>query len=545
MNLRDYQAWVVGDACELFQKPESGLIVAATGLGKTILFSEIVNRLCDHPWKRALVLAHREELVHQAADKIHRITGHRPDIEMASDHAEIGLMKSRVVVASKDSIAHRLAKYRPNEFHLLVIDEAHHAVARRYRTIIDHFRDRNPDIRVLGVTATPDRADERKLGKVFGNVIADLNVLFGVKNGWLVDIHAKPVFIDSVDLSVCRKSKGDFNVEDLDRALTHMKPVWGMADAACNLLGDKKTLFFCVTIAHAEMMTNVLNRMKPGTAEMVTGKTPKDQRQEVLRRFRDGTTRRLVNVGVFTEGFDEPSIEAIAMCRPTMSRALYAQMLGRGTRVLPGVIEHATSIEERLDLIAESAKPRLEVLDFVGNSAKHKLVTAIDILGDGADDEVLEIARELAAERDQPTLEVIEEAKKTAAEREAERIAKQREKLRQIRGKTTYTVGKAVDPFAVMDIKPARVPGWHQGKPATEAQIATLKKFGIEPPKDIGLSHASQLIDEAISRARNGKPSFKQAKILKRFGFNASEMTFEQASSAIGRLAANGWKRVG
>jgi type I site-specific restriction endonuclease len=245
-----------------------------------------------------------------------------------------------------------------------------------------------------------------------------------------------------------------------------------------------------------------------------------------------------LNVGVLTEGFDDPSIEMVAIARPTKSRSLYAQMIGRGTRPLPGTVDGLGTADERRNAIARSRKPRIEILDFVGNSGRHKLITTADVLGGQYDDEVVEAAKKKAEESGTGVdmSEALEEAQREAEERKRREAANRRK----VFAKATYTTA-TVDPFDILDIQPERERGYDFVNPATEAQVAALTKMGL-PTAGLSKRRASQLIGELIRRRSSGRCSFKQAQILTKYGYSG-DVSFKEASAIIDSIAKNGWRR--
>jgi superfamily II DNA or RNA helicase len=209
-----------------------------------------------------------------------------------------------------------MQKFDPNEFSLLIIDEAHHSAAKSYRKVIDYYR-RNKNLKVLGATATPDRADEKALGQIFDSVAFDYEIVDAIDDGWLVPITQQSVVVDGLDYSGIRTTAGDLNGKDLAAVLEFEETLHGFVGPILELSGDRKTLIFAASIAHAERICEILNRHKPKSAEWVHGKTPKEERRDLWPRYAGSDFQYLVNVGVTTEGFDEPSIEIIAICRPT------------------------------------------------------------------------------------------------------------------------------------------------------------------------------------------------------------------------------------
>ena len=545
MRLRPYQIEAVEAVIEQFQTEDSTLLVQATGTGKTVVFAHVTDQ-----WEsgRVMVIAHREELIDQAIKSIELVTGHAPDKEMAGCFADTNLfMKTNVVVSSVQTQSRgRMKRFNPNDFGLLIIDEAHHATAPTYRELIDYYK-QNSKLRVLGVTATPDRADEAALGKVFGSVAHVYDVIDAVNDGWLVPIRQTRIAISDLDYSGIRTTAGDLNGADLELVLTREKMLHCVADPIMQLARDKQTLVFATTVHHAELLAEIFNRHEPGCAAHVSGKTPREERREIISQFANRSISKLVNVGVFTEGFDVPGIEVVAMARPTKSRALYCQMLGRGTRPLPGIVDAFSSCGEmahdfRKEAIAASSKPFLHVIDFAGNSGHHKLVTSADILGGNETDKVVDRANEIIESKgcDVDVLEEIATAKEEIdKEREEERlraVAKRSKLIVRTRFERT-----AVDPFDVFELQPQRERGWDVGRELSPKMATLLQKQGIDI-SSINYTQAKQIIGELFHRWDTDKCTYKQAKLIGRYGYSP-DTTRSEASVLIDAIKRAGWKR--
>jgi len=541
VQLRPYQEAAVDGVFEAWQTSRSTLLVQPTGTGKTVVCAHVIDRL---PEGRVMVLAHREELIFQAADKIQRVTGRPPDIEMAEMRADHGPLwdRARVVVSSIQTQCAgrngdtRMKRFDPADFGLVIVDEAHHATAPTYRRVVDHYQ-QNPDLRVLGVTATPDRHDEEALGQVFESVAYDYELADAVRDGWLVPIRQRAVFVEGLDYSSVRTTAGDLNGADLARILEYEETLHGIAYPTLELAAGRKTLVFAASVAHAERLCEIFNRHRDGSARYVTGTTPKEERREMLADYARGAFQILVNVGVATEGFDEPGIQVIAMARPTKSRALYAQMAGRGSRPLPGLVDGVESGDARRDRIAASPKPACEIIDFVGNSGRHHLVTTADILGGNCSDEVIQRAERSARDAGGAPVDMLD------ALAEAERqLAEERARARRaaLRPKARFTT-QSVDPFDVFGLEPWRERGWDKGRQPSEKMVALLERQGIDP-RGLSFTEAKQLVGEVVSRFEKKTCTYKQARVLARFGY-PTDTTFKEASRIIDALAANGWKR--
>jgi superfamily II DNA or RNA helicase len=534
--------------------PRSTLAVMATGTGKTVVMGSVAR---DFPQGRVLVLAHREELIGQAARSISAICSERVGIEMAGEQS----CGERVVVASVPSLnshnngRYRMMKFNPHDFGLIMTDEAHHATAQTYRRIYEWFY-QNPDICHLGVTATPDRTDEEALGQVFDSVAFEYDILTAINDGYLVPIEQQFVHVEELDVSQCRTNKrGDIRDSDIDRVMRQEGIIHKIVHPTIELAGTKKTLLFAASVEHAHMAAEIFNRHRTGSAMAVDGATETEERKESIRRFARGDFQFLCNCGVFLEGFDDPGIEVVANARPTKSRALYAQVAGRGTRTLPGVVDGLLTAEERVAAIRQSAKPFMTMLDFVGNSGKHKLVCTADILGGEESDAVVEWATESAKKKSRAGESVdmqteLEEAREELERQLAEKhkreaaAAEAAEKRKSIVAQSKFST-KKINPFDIFDIVPKREPGWHKGRKPTPGQVATLQKAGVDQDTIAGLSfcQASQMIEVTIDRRNRGLCSVKQAKILGRYGYS-TDSTFTQAKQIIDALAANKWKPI-
>jgi len=545
MNLRPYQAEASDAIFAEWQEHDSTLVVLPTGGGKTVLFADVIRRVFP---RRALVLAHREELIFQARDKIQRVTGLRADVEMGEYRAEDGLFGvARVVVSTIQTQCSggdgggRMAKFDPARFGVLIIDEAHHATSPSYRRVIDYYRT-NPALKVLGVTATPDRADEAALGQVFQSVAFDYEVLDAIHDGWLVPIEQQMVHVEGLDYSSIRTTAGDLNGGDLAAVLEGEKNLQQMASASLAIIGQRRALMFTASVKAAETMAEIFNRHRAGMAGWVCGKTDREERRRVLAEFAAGKIQVVCNCGVLTEGFDDPGVEVVIMGRPTKSRSLYSQMVGRSTRPLPGVVDGPETPEERKAAIAASGKPSCLVVDFVGNAGKHKLVTSADILGGKVSEAALELALTQVRKAGGPVnmTEALDEAEEEIKQqREQARLAEAARRSRLVA--TARFTTQAVDPFDVLALDPVKARGWDQDRQLSEKQRSLLAKQGINP-EGMSFSQGKQLIAEIFRRWDGKLCSFKQAKLLHKYGYD-TEVSFAEASATIEALAKSGWGR--
>ncbi|HOC57305.1 MAG TPA: DEAD/DEAH box helicase [Verrucomicrobiota bacterium] len=543
MKLRPYQSEASDAIFKEWQENDATLVVMPTGGGKTILFADVIRRVFP---RRALVIAHREELIFQARDKIQRVTGLSADVEMGEYRAEGGLFGSaRVVVSTIQTQCSggdgggRMAKFDPSQFGLLIIDEAHHATSPSYRRVIDYYRT-NPALKVLGVTATPDRADEEALGQVFQPVAFDYEVLDAIHDGWLVPIEQQMVHVEGLDYSDVRTTAGDLNGGDLAAVMEAERNLQPMASASLTIIGRRRALVFTSSVKAAEMTAEIFNRHRPDMAAWVCGKTEREERRRVLADFAAGKVQVVCNCGVLTEGFDDPGVEVVIMGRPTKSRSLYSQMVGRSTRPLPGVVDGPETPEARKAAIAGSAKPSCLVVDFVGNAGRHKLITSADILGGKVSEEALERAVKQVSAAGGPVnmTEALDEAE--AELREQKRLAEAARRANLV-AKARFTT-QSVDPFDVLSLEPVKARGWDQGRQLSEKQRSLLARQGINPDR-VSFTEGRQLISEIFRRWDGKLCSFKQAKVLRKYGYD-TQVSFAEASATIDALARNGWQRV-
>lgn len=537
-----------------WQRHTATLLVLPTGSGKTVIFSEIIRR--SFPL-RTMVIAHREELIWQAKDKVTRIAGVTPGIEMGDFHARMAQSdlftgdKPQVVVATVQTLnsqagdRKRMGRFKPEEFGRLIIDECHRSVAKTYVAIIDYFK-QNPSLRILGVTATPDRSDQLALGKVFDSVAYDYEIYDAIRDGWLVRPDQSTVNIEGLDYSHIRTTAGDLNGGDLAGVMEAEKNLQGVAGAMCKIARDRRTLIFTASVNQAEMLCEIMNRPGnlPGKCAWVCGETNKDERRQLVSDYAAGKWQVMVNCDCFTEGFDDPGVQVIGIAKPTKSRAKYAQMLGRAMRPLPGVVDRLETAPERLGAIQGSNKPYAEVVDFSGNAGQHKLVTCVDILGGKYEDDVVEKARDIIRRKGNAV--PVEEALDEAREQKRKDLEERRMKEEQRRARLVANVQfskKAIDPFDLLDLTPRRDNRYPDSRQLSTAQKNLLLKQGIDP-NTMNYSDGKRLLNEMFRRWNGKLATLRQLKVLKKFGYPTKDLTMMQATRLIDQLAANGWKKV-
>lgn len=490
------------------------LLVLPTGTGKTIVFASVAAdqvRAGD----RVLILAHRGELLEQAADKLQRSTG----LVSAVEKAESTCLDSwfRVVVGSVQTLQRtaRLERFPQDYFGTIIIDEAHHAITDGYRRILDYFS----GAKVLGVTATPDRGDMRNLGEVFDSLAFEYKLTDAIKEGYLCKIMAQTIPLQ-LDITSVTMSGGDYAVGDLGTALDpYLEQIAAEMARRCK---SRKTVVFLPLIKTSQKFRDLLNTYGFHAAE-VNGQS--DDRRQVLADFDAGKYNVLCNSMLLTEGWDCPSVDCVVVLRPTKVRSLYSQMVGRGTRLSPG-------------------KTDLLLLDFLWMTDKHELCRPADLVCE--DRTVARQMTEHLAETGCP--EDVEEAAAQASEdvvaQREEALAKQLEEQRRKKA-------KLVDPLQYeMSIQAedlaGYVPafGWEAGPPS-EQQTAALEKLGILPDAVESAGKAALLLDRLNKRRDEGLTTPKQIRCLEKYGFqHVGTWSFEAARHMIDRIAAQGWRGV-
>lgn len=409
---RPYQTEAIRKAVACLERLKTCLLVMATGTGKTVVFNLIAR---DWPG-RVLILAHRDELINQAAATVLDVLGDEPGVEAAARHSDEGglpSLRKKIVVASVQTLcrASRLKRFDPATFSLVITDEAHHAVSRTYREIVEYFRAGNPELRHLGVTATPYRADKKALGEEkngpYAAVPFSYPIADAVRDGWLVPVRQKIVLVDDLDFSAVKVRCGDFAADQLDQILSEEKMLHRVAAPAAEMLAGRRAVVFTAGVAQAEGLAAVFGRYGVKAAWLSGDRTlfPVERRRQLLDDYKAGKLQALVNCGVLTEGWDCPEAEVMVMARPTKSLGLYLQCLGRVTRPLKGVVDDCAEGDAatRHAAIAASAKPFALVLDYTGKADKfaRQALNAFDALG-GKDnaalrDRAVEIASEAGA----------------------------------------------------------------------------------------------------------------------------------------------------
>lgn len=490
------------------------LLVLPTGTGKTIVFASVAAdqvRAGD----RVLILAHRGELLEQAADKLQRSTG----LVSAVEKAESTCLNSwfRVVVGSVQTLQRpaRLERFPRDYFGTIIIDEAHHAITDGYRRILDYFE----SAKVLGVTATPDRGDMRNLGEVFDSLAYEYKLTDAIKEGYLCKIMAQTIPLQ-LDISEVGFTSGDYSLGQLGTALDpYLEQIAAEMVQRCR---GRKTVVFLPLIKTSQKFRDLLNAKGFQAAEV---NSQSADRKEVLADFDAGKYNVLCNSMLLTEGWDCPSVDCVVVLRPTKVRSLYSQMVGRGTRLAEG-------------------KTDLLLLDFLWMTDKHELCRPADLVCEdrAVARQMTENLAETGAAQDiqEAAAQACEDVVAQREEALAKQLAEQRRKKAKLVDPLQYEMSIQAEDLS------GYVPafGWEAGPP-TEQQTSALEKLGILPDAVESAGKASLLLDRLHKRRDEGLTTPKQIRCLEKYGFqHVGTWSFEQAKHMIDRIAAQGWRGV-
>ena len=418
----------------------------------------------------------------------------------------------RIIVGSVQTLCRdsRLALFSKSYFDTIIIDEAHHALSSSYQAILSYFDTAD----ILGVTATPDRSDMQNLGKVFDSLAYEYTLREAINSGYLVKIQVQtlPLHIDFTNVKI---TAGDFQAGDVGRVLDPY-----LEQIADTLLDykDRKIVVFLPLIETSQKFCKMLIERGFNAAE-VNGNS-KD-RNEITEDFANGKYNVLCNSMLLTEGWDCPSVDCVIVLRPTKSRALYTQMIGRGTRLCEG-------------------KDHLLVLDFLWHYEKHSLCRPAHLIAK-SDDVAIKMTEIL-----ETSSMGLEEAE-AEAERDvlAEREAALAKELAAMRKKKAKLVDPLQFEFSIQaEDLTHYVPAFgYEVQAITDKQKKTIEDFGLNPDAIENAGKASMLIDRLHKRKVEGLSTPKQIRFLENKGFkNVGTWTNTQASNMISRISASGWR---
>lgn len=503
--LRYYQEEATAAAVDLYNQQKNSVIICATGTGKTIIGAEIIRRIA----KPTLWIAHRENLLDAAIQKIHAQTGIVPHKEKAKYYAN---RKAEIVCGSVQSMQRdRLKTFSNLHFEYGIVDEAHHAVANTYRNILDYF-----SFNHTGLTATPDRKDDKHLNDIYDAIAYEYPLHKAIKEGHLVPIKGYKVKDFDIDLSQLRIVAGDFQDRDLEEVIS--RDVARISESIKEQSEGLKTLCFCPTVESARIMAEAMNAIGV-SADYVAGNKNNDK---AFYDFHVGNISHLFSVDMVLEGYDEPSIQALVILRPTGSRIVYSQMVGRGTRLHPG-------------------KDHIKLIEFTFNSDRLKLVSPFELFSTAGYGEMVQGAAEEAASRSDSIdyMQLLDEAN--------EMMYSVKGILgRLIKPATAYGFTE-FNPVAFGDLLGVDITGefdiHYNGRKltgrATDKQKDILKRFGVSPKDEVDKAQASLLIGKIFEKEYipyKGPATVKQKEILRRYGVNTENMMKAQATVLIEQI---------
>lgn len=503
-KMRHYQETAIEQALKWLYEDNhpSGIIQLATGCGKTPMVGELIRRVIARGLgSRMLFLAHRDELITQAIDVLNA-SGLAAGREQGSQKAD-SMFPAQVVVSTVQTMSRRYPEWDPEEFDLIVQDECHRGAGKTFRSIYDHFS----GAKLLGITATIDRADRKKLDH-FTEVIYRYSLWDAIHDDqgpFLTPIKLVRINVGA-DLRRCRTigKKGDFNQGDLAEAIQPFIEIF--ANAIVKEIEHRKTMVFMPCVNSATAMAGALKQLGV-SADWVSGDRP--DRKEIVREYKRGSFQVIVNCDMLGEGFDDPGTEVVVL-KPTRSRIAFAQMVGRCTRLFEG-------------------KEFARVIDF-----NH--TTDLELIGPGSladlpDSTAKEVEKIVREEKEVNLWEAVERAKEEVRKREEMQVQVAQLELQYRRVE--------VDPFVMAKNLGLRVSMRTFGERATPMQVAALKKFRVDSPESLSKEQASRLLGSLIERSKAGLATIRQVNYLIHKGVNphtARNMSRDEAGQAIDRL---------
>lgn len=518
--LREYQEEAVNAAILGFQQEvenaggpfDKQMIVLPTGAGKTVCFSAMADYWIEQNQKRTLILVDQTDLVDQARDEMLQFTTHYPQIEQADRKAMPG---ADCVIATVQTMAHRMEKFAPDHFGLVIADECDRAIAPIWQKVLNYF---DPHAKVLGVTATPDRGDQRSVMDYFERIAYEVPLFDLIKQGFLSKIMVRNIPI-TMDISNVKQDAGDYDKQELAEAL---EPFFDeVCDAILEHAPGRKTLVFLplISTSHRFVERALAHGIK---AEHIDGTS--SDREDIKQRFKRRETDMLCNAMLLGRGYNDRSIDCIVNLRPTRSAALYRQFVGRGTRTFcphgcPAACDHP------------DAKKDLLLLDFLWTHNKLGLQRPANLVARDVDH-----AKQLTdfSQRQSGTTLNLEGIDSLVA-KEAELAL-----LKQLRAAAK---GHKPGYFNAMEVAIAlqqqelihyeAVAKWER-QPASDKQLAALEKMGFDPESIKDRGQASRLFDLVNDRRKKDLATLKQLRFLRRIKYkDAEKVTFAGARAIM------------
>ncbi len=324
MKLRDYQL----ECIDILKKNDRQLIQLPTGSGKTVIFLKYLRENSNQALITCPTLDLQEQIYQSALNFYHKD-------EICLKNKDYKFKKSTLTIIVAPSLNSETNRefLKSQKFDHIVIDEAHRALCKTYEDFLEFYSEINPNFKLIGFTATPERLDKKNLLKLFHKLTFERNIYEMIMQGYLCNIES--FRIKTKDKITTNSKSNDFKTIELKHLDNYSRNALIYKTYFENCL-DKKTLIFCLSVEHAEKIADYLRKEKGISAHHISGKQTIAHRKQIIQEFKSGKIKVLTNCQLLTEGFDEPSIESIIIARPTRSKALYCQMLGRGTRKFPG-----------------------------------------------------------------------------------------------------------------------------------------------------------------------------------------------------------------
>ena len=545
ITLRDYQVQCLAAIDDGWKRFSRQLAVLATGAGKTVIFSHVAKAEVERGG-RVLILAHTDELLDQAIEKLHKSTGLEAEKEKADAFAS---PYAKVVVASIQTLSRtaRLTGFSDGHFSLVICDETHRALAKSYQkvlsyyhfgaeSLVDGWKPPARDVpyqhkaRVLGVTATASRSDKRSLGEFYQNCCFEFGLLEACREGYLVRPIVRNIPL-KLDLRGVRKTAGDYDAGQVVERITPFLNLITQHIAA--EAHDRKIVVFTPSVETARLAAEAL--VAHGIdASFVSGQCP-DRAEKIEAFHAKGNGSAICNAMLLTEGWDHPEASCICVLRPTKIQSLFTQCVGRGTRTLPGVIDGLSTREARLAAIASSAKKDVLILDFLWLTDSVDLVSAVDLVATSPE------LKKLMKQRDVTDL--------LAAEEEAQKdLLKSLEKAAK---KHQHKQPRTIDPLAwAVSLGDAVIASYvpenaADAAPPSKEELDVILGAGLDSSAIKNSGQAQKLIGRLLDRDRLGLASVKQLNFLKQLGVPEEQavlMKKGQAGAIIGRQSAH-WRR--
>jgi superfamily II DNA or RNA helicase len=509
------------------------LIVMATGTGKTVVMGGLAQAEIA-AGGRVLMIAHTDELIDQGIEKFSSISGLRAGKEKAQDHATLW---DKVVCGSVQTLrgAARLQGWPKNHFSLVLVDEAHRTLAKSYTDVLGHFMEGGA--KIVGVTATADRGDKQALGQFYQRIAFEYGMLRACKDGWLVRPLVQTIKVgNGIDLNgvaVKRNTEGDTDLDRMEVAHRIEPLLKDLAKEIYRHAPLRRVLLFLPSVDTAKKMASALREAGYPTADWVAGDDA--ERTRKVADYKANKIQVLCNAMLLTEGFDHDAIDCLVVLRPTKVRALYVQMVGRGTRPLSAIVpalNRAPDAVTRNQIIRESAKPHVLILDPMWLYEQHDLAAPASLVTKNAE----EAKRMEGKQGDLLDLQA-------QAERDA------MEWLRKELLKNVNRKAALIDPFAfgavikdddLASYQPETL--WEAREPTLE-QLQALAENGIEPAMVKWRGQAQRVLKVIQQRRERGLCSVRLMNWLGRHKIDATLMTQDEAQREQRRLFATGFKR--